>query len=162
MSTSENLYRALGVSDETLEMRRAIKEQEAQLVPPTENDVAGVVWAVDLSVADDRMTPAAFETLNGIVVPRTTQRHGDGTYTLLASRVKRGTEAITLSADEALVARARYIFWHNYYVAAYAADKLSYVEKDAARRLYWNGGEPPPEPARWLMENRMRREMASK
>jgi hypothetical protein len=144
MSATDELMHALGVSPETIERLRRL---EAKVVEPTEADVQAVVWAVDLAIADERMIPPFAEWMNGVLVPRPTQRHENGTYTLLPSRVKRETRAWDLTPEEAREARARFLLWNSYYVRAYHMDRLSVIQKDAVRRLYWHGAVPPRDPA---------------
>jgi hypothetical protein len=151
--------RALGVSDETLTELRAAEAQAREATSPTEDDVAQAVSSVALEVADDRMIPLPFERLNGVVVPRWSQRNADGSYTLAASRVKRATVDLVLSPEDARAARARYLLWHGYYVRVWDTRVLSYTERDAARRLYWDGRDPPPEPRTWLASNRVSAEL---
>lgn len=136
------------VPPELIARMRALDEQ---IVPPTEEDVAAVVWAVDVQIADDRMIPATYELMNGIVVPRPTARHDDSSYTLQPSRVKRGTDALWVAADDALAARVRFILWNRYYVRAYHSGRLSSIQKDAVRRLYWQGSESPPDLERMVI-----------
>jgi hypothetical protein len=151
--SADDFLRALGVSPETLERMHKV---DAPIAEPTEEDVAGCVWAVDLSIADDWMIPPGFERLNGVAVPRPSIPFEDG-YRLAPSRVKRGTASLSLTIEEAQAARARFILWHTYYVRAYHAGRLSYVEQDAARRLYWKGNPPPVDPERWLVNSEIRR-----
>lgn len=151
---SDDVLRTFGVSDEAIERQHRIKER---LILPAEADAAAVVWAVSLDIADDRMIPTEAEQLNGVVVPRPSKRSEDGSYILLPSRIKRGTQAVILSPDDARMARARYLLFNSYYVRAYSAGRLSYIEKDAVRRLYWNGGEPPRDPEQFLVDAEIRR-----
>jgi hypothetical protein len=157
MSTDDFLQ-ALGVSEATIERMHKI---DAPIAEPTEEDVANCVWAVDLSIADDWMIPADFERLNGVVVPRPSMPFEDG-YHLAPSRVKRGTASLSLSIEKAHIARARFILWHNYYVRTYHAGRLSYVEQDAARRLYWRGNPSPVDPERLMVNGEIRRAIQKK
>jgi hypothetical protein len=142
------LTTALGLSDDD----RACLSRAA---PPTEGDIADVAWAVDLSIADDWMIPAVYETMNGVPVPRRSFRHEDGSYMLQPSRVKRDTEPILVGADAAPLARARYLLWKNYYIRAYGT--LGYTSKQSVCVLYFGGSEPPKDPRASLIEAKMRR-----
>lgn len=156
----DELLRTLGVPSDVIARSHKL---DADLIAPTEADVASVVWAVDLSIKDDRMIPSGPEMLNGILVPRPSAPTEDGQhYALKPSRVKRDTQPLWLSLEDAKAARARYLLWHGYYVRAYAAGRLSPIEKDAARRLYWGGCEPPPDFERLTVEYQIDRALREK
>lgn len=126
---------------------------------PTEDQVSVCSPAVDLSIADDRMIPAEMEWMNQVVIPRWASRQDDGMYRLNPSRVAPhlAPTEVYLTEVQAIQARARFLLWNGYYVAAYDAGRLSFIQRDAVRRLYWFGGAPPRDPYQMMVDGEIKR-----